>query len=122
MVVVFILLGLPVLMMSFAPSRALADDAPAYQSGAQGQAADEAEALDAPFRVDPVVVTGRRSEQPLGDAPVAVEVIDRAQIVSSGARDAAQVLSTVAGVQIDSSFRGDALRLQGLAVGSKFRW
>jgi outer membrane receptor for ferrienterochelin and colicins len=117
MVVVFILLGLPVLMMSFAPSRVLADDTPAYQSGAEGQAAeaaDEADALDALFRVDPVVVTGRRSEQPLGDAPVAVEVIDRAQIVSSGARDAAQVLSTVAGVQIDSSFRGDALRLQGL--------
>lgn len=61
-----------------------------------------------------VVVTGRRSEERLGDSAVAVEVITREQIVSSGARDAAQVLATQAGVQIDSSFRGDAILLQGL--------
>jgi len=61
-----------------------------------------------------VVVTGRRSEERLGESAVAVEVITREQIVSSGARDAAQVLSTQAGVQIDSSFRGDSILLQGL--------
>ncbi len=64
------------------------------------------DAPDALFQIDAVVVTARRSEQRLGDSPVAVEVIDRAQIESSGARDAAQVLSTHPGLQIASSFAG----------------
>jgi outer membrane receptor for ferrienterochelin and colicins len=66
------------------------------------------------FQIDTVVVTGRRSEERLGDSPVAVEVIDRAQIESSGARDAAQVLSTQPGLQIAGSFAGEAVQLQGL--------
>ncbi len=66
------------------------------------------------FKVDALIVTGRRSEERLGDSPVAVEVIDREQIVSSGARDAAQVLSTQPGVQIAGSFAGETILLQGL--------
>jgi outer membrane receptor for ferrienterochelin and colicins len=76
-----------------------------------------AEELLSPYdtsHMETVVVTARRSEERLGDAPVAVEVIDREQIETSGARDAAQVLGMQAGVQIDSSFRGAALLLSGL--------
>jgi outer membrane receptor for ferrienterochelin and colicins len=61
-----------------------------------------------------IVVTARRSEEPLGQAPVAVEVISRQRIAISGARDAAQALQNQPGVQIDSGFQGQALRLSGL--------
>src|SRR5262245_8513254 len=42
--------------------------------------------------VDAVVVTGSRTERPLGEAPVATEVISREQIEESGARDLAELL------------------------------
>jgi outer membrane receptor for ferrienterochelin and colicins len=61
-----------------------------------------------------IVVTGRRSPERLGESAVAVEVITREQIVTSGARDAAQILANQPGIQIDSSFRGEAIQMQGL--------
>jgi outer membrane receptor for ferrienterochelin and colicins len=76
--------------------------------GARGQEhAPDEEPLD-------IVVTGRRSPERLGASAVAVEVVDRAQIVASGMRDAAQILANQPGIQIDSSFRGDAIQMQGL--------
>jgi outer membrane receptor for ferrienterochelin and colicins len=59
-------------------------------------------------------VTGRRSEEQRDEAPIVVDVIDRQQIESIGARDLGQILSTQPGVQIDRTFRGDAIQLQGL--------
>ncbi|MET0286225.1 MAG: TonB-dependent receptor [Polyangiales bacterium] len=75
-----------------------------------------ARAEEAPPQEEPIdiVVTGRRSPERLGASTVAVEVIDRAQIVASGMRDAAQILANQPGIQIDSSFRGDAIQMQGL--------
>lgn len=64
--------------------------------------------------VDVVVTAPRRMEEARNAGAVAVQVITRSQIEKSGARDAAEVLSTQVGVQIDYGFAGAALYLQGL--------
>jgi outer membrane receptor for ferrienterochelin and colicins len=90
-------------------------DAPGPRPAAElapESAAKEPENLLRPHEI--VVVTGRRSEEILGDAPIAIEVIDRQQIASIGARDVGQILSTQPGIQIERSFRGDAIQMQGL--------
>ncbi|MGQ0505085.1 MAG: TonB-dependent receptor plug domain-containing protein [Myxococcaceae bacterium] len=60
------------------------------------------------------VVTGTRTEQRQADSTVATEIITRRQIQDSGARDLAELLETQAGVQIERTPRGAAVRLQGL--------
>lgn len=60
------------------------------------------------------VVTGSRSERKLEDAVVATEVITRKQIESLGVRDLGQLLQQQPGVELVYTFRGVALRLQGL--------
>lgn len=62
----------------------------------------------------PVVITGSRTERATTDEPTAVEVIDRAAIIQSGARNASEVLEKHPGLDITKSFRGSALRMQGL--------
>ena len=64
--------------------------------------------------VDTVVVTGARREQSLRDAVVAPEVVTRREIELSGAENVAQLLEEHPGVQIDPSFAGAGIRLQGL--------
>lgn len=64
--------------------------------------------------VDVVVTAPRRIEERQSAGVLATEVIDRAQIETSGARDAAQALATQAGVQLDSSFAGTGVVLSGL--------
>ena len=61
-----------------------------------------------------VVVTASRTEQKRSEAVVATEVVTRDQIEASGARDAAAVLETVPGVEVEHSFRGAGVRMQGL--------
>ena len=61
-----------------------------------------------------MVVTGSRTEQALSEAVVATDVVTREQIRSAGAEDASQVLETMSGVEIYRSFRGAAVRMQGL--------
>jgi outer membrane receptor for ferrienterochelin and colicins len=64
--------------------------------------------------VDAIVVTGARSERRLADTPVATEVITRRELEESGAESAADVLEHYDGVQIDRSFAGASVSLQGL--------
>ena len=65
-------------------------------------------------QLDDVVVTGTRTERRMADTPVATEVINRAEIEASAALNAADLLLSRAGVEVVTSFAGDALRLQGL--------
>lgn len=65
-------------------------------------------------RLDDVVVTGTRSERRMADVPVATEVIPRAEIEASGARNAADLLLSRTGIDVVSSFQGEGIRLQGL--------
>jgi len=68
--------------------------------------------------VEPVVaqtvVTGSRTERRLEDAVTPTEVITRAQIDATGARDLGALLQQHQGVELEYSFRGVGVRLQGL--------
>ena len=68
----------------------------------------------APVVAPPVVVTGTRHAVAPDASPVAVQVIDAADIAASGARDAAEVLETRLGLDIERSFRGAGLQVEGL--------
>lgn len=67
-----------------------------------------------PESVDTVVVTGARRAERLEDAVVAPEVVTRREIELSGAENVAELLQEHPGVQIDPSFAGAGIRLQGL--------
>ena len=69
---------------------------------------------DAVDEVAAVVVTGSRTERPLGEAPVATEVITPEEIKESGARDVAELLEDRPGIQLNRSFAGAGPELQGL--------
>jgi outer membrane receptor for ferrienterochelin and colicins len=61
-----------------------------------------------------VVVTGTRAERSRAASVVAVELIGRAEIERSGARNAAELLEERAGLQINRTYAGSELRLRGL--------
>lgn len=61
-----------------------------------------------------IVVTGTRTEKPLADAPVQVELITRSEIENSGARDAADILETQHGIALDRTWQGTEISMQGL--------
>lgn len=72
-------------------------------------------ALASPVRADEViVVTGSRGERPLAETAVATEVIGRDAIEASGARDVADLLAHHPGLEVVPSFRGAAVRIQGM--------
>ncbi|MFP2929755.1 TonB-dependent receptor plug domain-containing protein [Pyxidicoccus sp. 3LG] len=68
--------------------------------------------------VQGTVVTASRSPERMGDTAVATEVITRADILASGARDAAELLSAHPGLQVVQTFAGASLQVQGL--GSEY--
>lgn len=61
-----------------------------------------------------IIVTDTRTPHRLSDATVATEVITRDEIAASGARDAGEILSRQAGLDIGGSFRGATAELRGL--------
>jgi len=61
-----------------------------------------------------IVVTGTRSERALGDSPVATKVLTLDDIRASGAEDMADLLEQVPGIDVQRSFLGASVRLQGL--------
>ncbi|MEM6929909.1 MAG: TonB-dependent receptor plug domain-containing protein, partial [Myxococcota bacterium] len=76
-----------------------------------GFAADETEIEDVDAEI---VITGTRTPHRQGDAPVAVEVIDRETIVESGSQDVAELLEQQPGVDVQRTFVGATVRLRGL--------
>ncbi len=60
------------------------------------------------------VVTASRTAQQLTEAAVPIEVITRAEIERTGARDAAEVLALQPSVQIERTFAGAGAYVQGL--------
>lgn len=61
-----------------------------------------------------VVVTATRTATSRADAPVAVEVITREDIVASGAENLADLLEGQPGLDVERSYLGAALRMQGM--------
>jgi outer membrane receptor for ferrienterochelin and colicins len=79
------------------------------------QEAAEAESeTPADYALGDVVVTGTRTETALNDSPARIDVISRAQVERSGARDVGELLEEMPGIVITRSFRGDAIQLGGL--------
>lgn len=66
--------------------------------------------------LDPMVVTGTRSERSLSDSPVRTEVITREELERSHARDLSEALKAQPGIQIKSIHgkNGTGVWLQGL--------
>jgi outer membrane receptor for ferrienterochelin and colicins len=74
----------------------------------------DADTGDDVHAVDAIVVTGSRTERPLGEAPVATEVITREEIAESGAQNLGDLLEEQPGIFLDRGVGGAAPQLQGL--------
>lgn len=61
-----------------------------------------------------VVVTATRTAHEKNDAPIATDVYDREMIEDVGAENALEILQETPGVQVDRSFGGAGVLLQGL--------
>jgi outer membrane receptor for ferrienterochelin and colicins len=69
-----------------------------------------------PVLLDPVVVTGTRTEHRLSDSPVEVQVIGERRIRESGARSVAELLEREGGVYVvPVASRGSTIEMQGLS-------
>ena len=106
------------LIFIFTAARAFADPVAAEEGGASEELvapSDETgeDSLD-DDAVEEIVVTGTRSERPLGSSPVATKVVTAEDIVASGAEDVGDLLQQVPGVDIQQGFLGSTVRLQGL--------
>ncbi|MEQ1572322.1 MAG: TonB-dependent receptor, partial [Myxococcota bacterium] len=72
-------------------------------------------AQDAPEADDEaVVVTGTRTERPLGESPVAVEVLTAEDIARTGSVDVSDALESQPGVEIVRDYLGATIRLRGM--------
>lgn len=70
------------------------------------------------YTIDPVVVTGSRTEQRLADVTVATELIGREELARSGSPDLADFFSKAPGVAVSQTIFGSGIQLQGL--GSEY--
>ncbi|QSQ19930.1 TonB-dependent receptor [Pyxidicoccus parkwayensis] len=101
-------------------------DAPASAAGVDADGGVGAPAVPAPVvdvdtedrAVPRTVVTASRTAERLSETPVATEVITRAEILRTGARNAAELLSAHPGLEVVHSFSGATLQVQGL--GSEY--
>jgi outer membrane receptor for ferrienterochelin and colicins len=99
-------------VFGFALIASPASAGPVEEAGHEASAA--ADGGDDVHAVDAIVVTGSRTERPLGEAPVATEVITRDEIVDSGARSLGELLEERPGIFVDRGVGGAAPQLQGL--------
>ena len=100
------------------PGVAWSQDPPEAPAAVEPVPPAEATAASEEAPVAQTVVTAARSPERLENTPVATEVITRAEIVASGARDAAELLAAHPGLEVASTFAGANLRVQGL--GSEY--
>ncbi|MEE2787049.1 MAG: TonB-dependent receptor [Myxococcota bacterium] len=61
-----------------------------------------------------ITVTGTRTPERRGDSAVATEVISRSEIERLGVTDLGQLMTLIGGAQVDRSFAGTGVALQGL--------
>ncbi|MEM6927584.1 MAG: TonB-dependent receptor [Myxococcota bacterium] len=73
-----------------------------------------ADSIDSDEVQEEIVVTGTRTPHRQGEAPVAVEVIDREAIEQSGSQDVAELLEQHPGIDVTRGFLGAGVRLRGL--------
>ncbi|MBV72136.1 MAG: hypothetical protein CMH52_12485 [Myxococcales bacterium] len=63
---------------------------------------------------DDMIVTGTRTPQRRSDSPISTEVITRKEIEESGATNLGQLMANAPGVQVQRTFAGVGIALQGL--------
>lgn len=90
------------------------DEGEGTSSGEGDVEFDELELSEEDMEIPDVVVTAARGDHDASTSVVQTEVIGRAEIERSGARDAAELLEERAGLQLTRSFRGTELWLRGL--------
>jgi outer membrane receptor for ferrienterochelin and colicins len=93
------------------------DDAgapPEHNADATSPAASAPDGAPAESPALEVVVTGTRIDEPLKQSAVATQVITRAQIEQSGARNLAELLRNSPALNVQESFRGTELWMRGL--------
>lgn len=74
------------------------------------------ELSDTASELDPVVVTGTRTQHRLSESPVPVTVINAADVARSGAADVAELLQREGGVYVSQAAgRGSTIEIQGLS-------
>jgi len=92
---------------------------PATLALAQDSASEESpefgEKLEVLYEVEPIVVTGTRTEKLLAETPVATELVTRVELEKSGAESLADFLENQSGVTISHSIFGSGVQLQGLS-------
>ncbi|MEE2756547.1 MAG: TonB-dependent receptor, partial [Myxococcota bacterium] len=76
--------------------------------------ADPTDDSQADARENDMIVTGTRTPQRRADSPISTEVITREEIENSGATNLGQLMANTAGVQVQRTFAGVGLALQGL--------
>ena len=76
---------------------------------------DESERTEEVWELEPIVVTGTRTERPLAETPVATELVTRKDLDKSGAESLSDFLENQAGVTISHSIFGSGVQLQGLS-------
>ena len=81
-----------------------------------------AQASDTPQVLDPIVVTGTRTEHRISDSPVDVQLITAEDIQHSGARDVAELLEREGGVHVARVAGRDLLELPLLRCRACARW
>ena len=87
-------------------------DTPATGSPAESQTTQTTPATDDEPEV--MVITGALTAQPLSESVVATQVISQDTMREVGAGDAAEALEAESSIQVDRTFRGAAVRIQGL--------
>ena len=101
-------------MLAHASSLSAQDELFTLEADDADGAGDRDALRDEDFVLRQVVVTGTRREQTLADLPMALEVIPREEIESSGAETVAEMLEERPGMQVFDAFRGQGIRLRGL--------
>ena len=93
----------------------LVGDAPASADPALVTEPD-AESAPAPAPDEIIVITGTRAPTPLSASPITTEVIDRRELVESGARTVADALARRPGLWLDRGLGGVGVSMQGLGA------
>ncbi len=108
--------GLATLVLCWALPGVAADREPLPTIPVMEHHADAAEAARLPADLDPLVVTGTRTEHRLSESPVVVEVVTATDIARSGARDLTELLEREGAVHVTrAAGRGSTIEIQGMS-------
>lgn len=111
-----VLCGLATVFCCALPAAASPTPEPLPTISVAGSYAKTTSAKQPSVNLNPLVVTGTRTEHRLSDSPVVVEVVTARDIARSGARDLAELLEREGSVHVTrAAGRGSTIEIQGLS-------